>query len=89
VACWFRYLAGTDEKGNALAIVDRRADELRKLARRGGKDPGLLLAIKEIFGDRLGASPLFRDQVSRALRSLYERGARAALAEVIRQRRTS
>jgi mannitol 2-dehydrogenase len=83
VACWFRYLAGKDERGNALALVDRRADELRTLARRGGADPGPLLGVKEIFGDRLAGDPAFRSQVSRSLRSLYDQGVRATLAEFL------
>ncbi len=83
VACWFRYLAGTDEEGNPLVLVDRRAEELRRLARSGGSDPGPLLGVREIFSDRLAGDPAFRGQVSRALRSLYERGARATLAGYI------
>jgi mannitol 2-dehydrogenase len=83
VACWFRCLAGTDEQGRALTIVDRRAAELQRLALKGGKDPGPLLSVKEIFGDRLAASPVFRGQVGRALRSLYEQGARASLAGLL------
>jgi mannitol 2-dehydrogenase len=83
VACWFRCLAGTDEQGNTLAIVDRRADELQSLAQSGGKDPGPLLELEDSFGDRLAASPVFRDEVGRALRSLYERGARASLAGLL------
>jgi mannitol 2-dehydrogenase len=83
VACWFRCLAGTDERGNTLAIVDRRADELQSLARSGGKDSGPLLELKDIFGDRLTGSREFRDGVGRALASLYEKGARATLAGLL------
>jgi mannitol 2-dehydrogenase len=81
VACWFRYLAGVDEGGNALPLVDRRADELRRLARRGGADPAPLLELRDVFGDELAGSPEFLHQVRRSLRCLYEKGARAALAE--------
>jgi mannitol 2-dehydrogenase len=83
VACWFRCLAGTDEQGRALTIVDRRAAELQRLARRGGQDSGPLLGLKAVFGDRLAASAEFRDGVGRALRSLYEQGARASLAGLL------
>ncbi len=40
VACWFRCLAGTDEQGNALAIVDRRADELQSSPAAAERTPG-------------------------------------------------
>jgi mannitol 2-dehydrogenase len=83
VASWFRYLAGTDNAGNKLTIVDPLADELRELSRRGGKDPRPLLGLNELFGDRLSGSHEFLNQVSHALRSLYEKGARAALAEYV------
>jgi mannitol 2-dehydrogenase len=83
VASWFRYLAGTFEQGNELALVDQRADELRGLARRGGKDARPLLEMSGLFGDRLASSEAFQREVSRALRSLYEKGARATLAESV------
>ena len=82
VACWFRRLAGAGEQGSGAEIVDRRADELRRRARLGGPDPTSLLGLTAVFGERLAASPEFRDGVARALRDLYEKGARAALAEI-------
>lgn len=82
VACWFRRLAGTGEQGSGEEIVDRRADELRRLARLGGPDPGPLFGLKDVFGDRLVASTEFRDGVAHALRDLYENGARAALSGI-------
>ncbi len=67
-----------------MTIVDRRADELQKLALRGGKDPG---TAPEREGDLRGQAglphPCFEEQVGRALRSLYEQGARASLAGLL------
>lgn len=84
VACWFRYLAGKDDAGRELELVDRRAECLRELALRGGPDPGPLLGMRDVFGERLAGSSVFRDRVSRALLSLYEKGARATLADLVR-----
>jgi mannitol 2-dehydrogenase len=80
VATWFRYLAGSDEQGQALAIIDPMADKLREHARRGAADPSVLLGIRELFGEVLPRSQVFRAQVGHALRGLYEKGAKATLA---------
>jgi len=81
VACWFRCLAGSDDRGKEIPLVEPMGDRLRGLARRGGPDPRPLLALSELFGPVLPESPAFLDSVSRALRSLCERGAGAALDE--------
>lgn len=83
VASWFRYLAGTDDGGKDLMIVDSLANPLSELARRGRADPRLLLGMRELFGERLAGSAVFREEVSRALRGLYENGARATLADYV------
>ena len=80
VAAWFRYLSGTDEQGRPTVINDPMADELREHALRGAEDPGELLGIRELFGDVLSSSPSLRSQLSHALSSLYQKGARATLA---------
>ena len=78
VACWFRYLNGSDEQGRPMPIIDPYADRLREQALRGGADPGALLSLRALFGD-LSVQPLFVAQVSDALARLYRDGARAAL----------
>jgi mannitol 2-dehydrogenase len=80
VAGWFRYLAGTDERGGTLEIIDPLAARLTQCARSGGADAGALLGIREVFGDVLPASAPFRALVSEALRGLYQHGTRATLA---------
>jgi mannitol 2-dehydrogenase len=80
VAAWFRYLAGTDERGEALPINDPIAEELTRRARAGGEDPRPLLGLRELFGDVLPASRAFVDQLEQDLRALYRQGARSALA---------
>jgi mannitol 2-dehydrogenase len=83
VASWFRYLAGSDDFGRAMPIIDPLADKLQLHLRRGGVDPSALLGIGELFGDVLPRSEVFHSQVSHALQSLYEKGARATLATYI------
>ncbi len=82
VACWFRYLAGTDDTGRALPLIDPFADQLRERAIGGGPDPRHLLAMRELFGD-LSESQRFIDQVGAALRMLYEQGTRAGLKSAL------
>ncbi|HXH02929.1 MAG TPA: mannitol dehydrogenase family protein [Candidatus Competibacteraceae bacterium] len=83
VASWFRYLTGSDDQGRALPIIDPLADRLREHARRGGRDPGALLGLSELFGADLPQAQPFVEQVREALGSLYEHGARATLARYV------
>ena len=89
VAGWFRYLAGTDEKGGTREIIDPLADRLTQCARSGGADPEALLAIREVFGDVLPAAAPFRALVAEALRGLYQHGTRATLAAWVAPRNPS
>lgn len=83
VASWFRYLAGMDDLGNNLPIIDPLAEKLQQCAREGGAEPGCLLSIHALFGDELPASPRFVESVSVALRDLYDNGAKAALERAV------
>jgi mannitol-1-phosphate/altronate dehydrogenase len=89
VAGWFRYLAGTDEKGGTREIIDPLADRLTQCARSGGADPEALLGIREVFGDVLPAAAPFRALVAEALRGLYQHGTRATLAAWVAPRNPS
>lgn len=82
VACWFRYLTGSDDLGRAMPIIDPFADKLREHAIRGGANPRTLLSLRELFGD-LSDSQIFLDNVSDALHRLYEQGARPALDNML------
>ena len=76
VAAWMRYVAGMDERGEAIDVRDPMAEELR--SRGGAADPvDALLALEPVFGD-LGREPRFREAVAAAHAALTERGARAA-----------
>ncbi len=84
LAGWLRYLIGEDESGRAYSISDPRIGELQPLARAGRTDPRPLLAVTDIFGS-LGQSPEMVRDLSADLESLYERGARATLAAVLKK----
>jgi mannitol 2-dehydrogenase len=80
VAAWFRYLTGTDDAGRKMPIIDPMAQRLQDNARRGGRDAGVMLGLRELFGTQLPQSPAFADEVKRALASFYDAGAEATLA---------
>lgn len=83
IASWFRFLAGRDDYGDSLQIIDPLGDKLRELALEGRTDPRLLLSVHELFGDVLPASPVFVTAVKDALQDLYAMGAKAALAKAV------
>jgi mannitol 2-dehydrogenase len=83
IASWFRYLTGLDESGKEMPMLDPMAEKLRERAQAGGKDPGNLLAMREIFSEQLANAAPFVDEVSTALRSFYEKGAKATLAKYV------
>jgi fructuronate reductase/mannitol 2-dehydrogenase len=77
-AGWLRYLRGVDEQGQPIALQDRRADELRKLATQGQGDPRPLLSVGRVFGD-LGQNEAWVAELTAALRELDEIGAKACV----------
>jgi mannitol 2-dehydrogenase len=78
VACWFRYLNGSDEQGKPMPLIDPYGERLKEHALRGGADASVLLSMRELFGE-LSDQPVFRAEVGAALERLYRDGARAAL----------
>lgn len=82
LASWFRYLTGVDDQGRQLPINEPMEATLCPLAKQNGSDPKALLSIHELFGD-LPKSPVFVEEVGRALRSFYENGAVATLEQYI------
>ncbi|MCB1402575.1 MAG: mannitol dehydrogenase family protein [Rhodobacteraceae bacterium] len=85
VAAWMRYVGGTDEAGEAIDVRDPLAERLRAVS-EGAAEPAArvsaLLDMREIFPQALASEPGFRDAVTAAYRTLAERGARAAVAEI-------
>ncbi len=82
VAAWARCVAGRDDDGRPLELVDPRADVLRAAARRQRADPLAFLADRELFGD-LADDPRFTGPYLAAAASLRSRGARATVQAVL------
>lgn len=83
VAAWFRYLAGVDEAGAAYKIspMDEPAiEDLQAKAKAGGKAPTELIGIRHLFGDDLRGDERFMSELTNALASLYDNGAKKTLA---------
>jgi mannitol 2-dehydrogenase len=78
VASWARFAEGVDEDGRRIELVDRRADDLSRRARRQATDPDAFLRDRRLFGD-LAEAPRFVAAYRSTLHSLHERGPRATL----------
>jgi mannitol 2-dehydrogenase len=76
VACWFRCLAGRDDEGREIPLVDPASGTLRDRAHRGGADPRPLLATPGLFPESLARSSLFVAHLGESLAALYQRGVR-------------
>ena len=83
VAAWFRYLTGKDDNGNPLPINDPMEARITETARRGGADPTAMLSLRELFGDELPKANPFSQEVAQALKSFYEKGAKATLESYV------
>lgn len=81
-ALWCRYCAGTSDSGAAIAPNDPNWDELTARAREARTDPAAWLAMSEVYGE-LGGDAQLVDAFAAALTALWNRGARAVLAEYV------
>ena len=82
VALWCRYCAGTDEAGNEIPPNDENWADLNARALQAKDDPGAFLSNALVFGD-LGEDPRFAQAFGNQLRSLWERGVKATLADYV------
>ncbi|PXX60878.1 mannitol 2-dehydrogenase [Nocardia tenerifensis] len=81
VASWARYAEGVDEQGEPIEIVDRLRDQLTPLARGQREDRTAFLSARSVFGDLIDEPRFVRAYVA-ALDALYDKGARATVAEL-------
>jgi fructuronate reductase len=85
VAGWMRYVSGRDEAGREIKVSDPLAADFARIAAAHRSDPQALaaglLAISAVFGDDLPRQRPFVDSVTSWLKTLYARGAAAAVAE--------
>jgi fructuronate reductase len=87
VAAWMRYTTGTDERGRPIDVRDPLAERLRNLASAAGPSANRLapamLGIREVFDDDLPSDPRFTRPVTEALDTLFQKGACAAVANLV------
>ena len=83
IAGWMRYIAGTDEHGEAIDVRDPMAEELRAICDGHGLNASVvpaLLAIEKIFPATVGKNPVVIDKITAAYQFILDHGARAAVA---------
>ncbi|WP_371345384.1 mannitol dehydrogenase family protein [Ancylobacter sp. IITR112] len=81
-ALWCRYCAGTSDSGAVIAPNDPNWSELTIRAQQAKADPGVWLAMSEVYGD-LASDPEVVVAFAQALRALWAKGARAVLADYL------
>jgi mannitol 2-dehydrogenase len=85
VASWARYAEGTDERGEAITIVDQRKDRvMAAAARQRAGDPLAFVRDRDLFGD-LAEQESFVAPYLRALESFQTLGARATIASLAKR----
>jgi mannitol 2-dehydrogenase len=62
-----------------MPMLDPMAGTLRERANAARGDARQLLAMREVFSERLANSPAFAKQVTDTLDSFYKQGARSTL----------
>lgn len=81
VACWARWLQGTDDAGEPVPVVDVRAADLTARAARHDEDLLAVVRDNPLFAG-LADDPRFTAPYARTLEAIRARGTRAALAEL-------
>jgi len=79
IASWFRCLAGQDDQGGEIRLLDPMFPVLREIALRARQDPDAVFSGHDLFGPRLPQSEMFRLSVREALLSFWQAGARQTL----------
>jgi fructuronate reductase len=86
VAGWMRYVTGIDEQGKPIDVRDPLATRLKTMADEAGlraeRLAPALLGVREIFGG-LADDPRLRAAVQTALARIIDKGAKAAVADVM------
>ena len=79
IATFIRFCRGIDEAGKPIEIKDPLANELRRAAQTGGRDPRPFLNLTHVFGADLAANDTFVAGVEKALTDIEDKGVKAAL----------
>lgn len=79
VAAWFHFLAGRDDAGHALTVVDPQRDRLVAAARDPSVDCDALFGLGDLIEPALAQSPRFRRQIQDLVHRFRTQGARVTL----------
>ncbi len=79
LAGWIRYLAGEDEQGQPIEIIDPLKPFLTKAAQDRENGWREIISNKELFGDFLTNSRTFQEAIGKAIAAINKYGARKAL----------
>lgn len=82
VASWTRYAEGIDENGDAIDVVDPKADELVPLAQKSRTEPLAFVSERGLFGE-LADHDAFTKPYLWALETLRTKGSRETLKELL------
>ncbi len=85
-AMWCRYCYGEDETGQSIAPNDPNWDMLTERAKAAKDDPSAWLSISTVYGDLAGDAG-FAESFATALKTVWDKGSRAAMADYIASRR--
>ncbi len=89
LAGWMRYVMGTDEEGEAIAVQDPMAERLRAVGQAGGGAGALVRAyldIREIFPLPIAGSERVAGEIAAHLDTLLNRGAQATVEAFVAAR---
>ncbi|MEL6817072.1 MAG: mannitol dehydrogenase family protein [Pseudomonadota bacterium] len=84
VAGWMRYIGGHDESGGAIDVRDPLAGRIKDICEGASDTVNALLTLEEVFPQELADSSEFQHAVAAAYRRLVTLGARASVAEFIK-----
>lgn len=85
IAGWMRYVAGVDERGEAIDVRDPMVAQFQAIYAKQGLNVSVvkaLLSIEAIFGSDLIANDTFVSAVSDAYQRILDQGARGAVASL-------
>lgn len=81
-ALWCRYCQGTTDSGAVIEPNDPNWDRMQATAKAARNDPGIWLAMEDIYG-AVGRSSTFSAAFASALQELWANGARATLTRYL------
>jgi mannitol 2-dehydrogenase len=83
LAAWIRYLRGNDEQGQPIHIVDPMSTILRERVSLQPHDPTAILALEQVFGERVPANQQVAFAIKASLDAIDSLGTRQACEQIL------